>query len=154
MARRGDELNAEAAEVPAHRVEHVDIQFATIATPGTDLPKFERAAKEPHQFLIHRRGQLEFPVRIDDQVLALPDGQAIILRVVYRSFGAGLQTIGAEQTAAKVQQRFGLEGDGLGWAGLGTGAAALGALLGVKNGPARKRSGMGGGGPSGYRMVR
>ena len=58
MARRGDELDAEAAEVPADRAEHVDVGLAGVAAAGADL----RAAcserpKSRRSFVVERRGE-------------------------------------------------------------------------------------------------
>ena len=47
VARGGDELDAEAAQIPANGVENVHIRFAAVASAGADLTEFERSAKEP-----------------------------------------------------------------------------------------------------------
>ena len=46
VTRRGDELNSEAAQIPADRAEHIGVGLARVAAAGADLAQPERAAKK------------------------------------------------------------------------------------------------------------
>ena len=57
MAGRGDELNAEAAEVPANGSEHVGIGLAGVAAAGTDLAEAQRTSEELAQLFVEGGGE-------------------------------------------------------------------------------------------------
>ena len=61
MPRRGDELDAEAAQVEDDRAQHVDVGLAGVAAAGADLAQLERAAEQPQHLRFERLGQLERP---------------------------------------------------------------------------------------------
>ncbi len=129
VAGRGDELDAEPAQVEDDGAEHVQVGLAGVAAAGAHLAQLERAAEEPARS--SRRG----PPRASasrpsyDEVVAGPRGEAVVLAVADRALGAGLDAVGAEQAAAQVEPEAPLvERDGVGRAGLGAGAAAVRAL--------------------------
>ena len=59
MTRRSHELDAEAAQVPGHRAQHVRIGLAGIAAAGADLAELERPAEQPARLLVQGVGQLQ-----------------------------------------------------------------------------------------------
>ena len=59
VARRGHELDAEAAEIPADRAEHVGVGLAGVAAAGAHLPQPQRAAEELAQLLVERGGEAD-----------------------------------------------------------------------------------------------
>ena len=101
MARRGDELDAEAAQVEDDRVEHVDVRLARVAAPGTDLAQLEGAAEQAQGRRVERRGELRnAPVR--NQVGALPRRQAVVALELHRSLGTSVGALDAEQAAPEI----------------------------------------------------
>ena len=80
VARRGDELDAEPAEVPAHRVQHVDVELAGVAAAGAHLAQLERAAEQLAQLAPRapRRARARWSGR-DDQVLAASHREAVVV---------------------------------------------------------------------------
>src|SRR5262245_40854192 len=102
MPRRSDELDPEPAEVPGDRVEHVDVRLAAVAPARAHLPELERAAEESAGLGVERRRQLERLTGIDDQVDPLADGEPVVPVICDRTFRAGVETVGAEETSAQV----------------------------------------------------
>ena len=118
VARRGDELDAEAAEIPADGAEHVGVGLAGVAAAGADLPQPQRAAEELAQFFVERGGQADlFLARLAEQeVFAAAHGHAMVAGLGDGPGGTGLDARGAEDAAAQIE-RDGLPGgarDGLG----------------------------------------
>jgi len=88
--------------------------------------------------LIERGGEAKVLVWIDDQVRPLSNGKAIVVGILNRTRGTGLETISAEEAAAHVQARLAVDADRLCGSGVGAGATAIRALAGIKYGQAAK----------------
>src|SRR2546430_2115632 len=113
MARGGDELYAEAPEVPANGVQHVHIRLTSIAPTSADFPQFERTAKRLHELLVERGSQAQHLGGMDDQVGVLSDRETVNGRVANGPGRKGLETIGAEQTTTQSDARLAIDADRL-----------------------------------------
>ena len=69
VARRGDEVDAEAGQVEKGRVEHVGVRLAGVAAAGRDLAELQRAAEQPLEMSLGVRRQFG-QAAVGDQVLA------------------------------------------------------------------------------------
>ena len=82
VARRGDELDAEAAQVEADGAEHVDVGLAGVAAAGADLPQLERAPGTAGASACRaRRARRQASRRPGPGPPALARGQAVVSRV-------------------------------------------------------------------------
>ncbi len=60
VARRGDVLDSEAADVPADRGQHVGVGLAGVAAAGAHHAQLQRTPEEPPQATAQSRGQTQF----------------------------------------------------------------------------------------------
>ena len=88
VPRRGDELDAEPAQVEDDGAQHVQVGLAGVAAAGADLAELERPAEEPARLLVQGLRELQ-RLAVVDQVLARPRRQAVVLRVADGPFGTG-----------------------------------------------------------------
>jgi len=124
MAGRGDELDAEAAQVPADRIQDVYVGLAGVAAAGAHLAQLERATQKPLYFFI--QGAREFHPRLpflDDQILSLAHGHAIVPREGDGASRASLDTVRAKEAFAEIEPRPLAKVECVGRAGFGAGAA-------------------------------
>ncbi len=132
MARGGDELDAEPAQVPADRAKHVDIRLAGVAAAGAHLPQAQRTAEQPAQFLVERLGQphLLAPPGSQDEVLPVSRGEPMVAGLLDRAVRARLDAGRAENAASEVEERRPARrpGDGPGRADRDAFGAPFGAL--------------------------
>ena len=140
VARRGDKLDAEAAQVPAHRGQHVAVGFAGVASAGADLAQLEGSPEEPPEARVqrgrrHRPGSGRRPARHDER-LARAGRQ-----LVAGGEGDGLARTGrragpAEETAPQIDPVRVFAPEGAGRTGRLAGAAAAGTRRSVDDRPA------------------
>jgi len=72
VARRGDELDAEAAEIEHDGVEDVDLDLTAVAPAGADLAEFEGAAEQASRLAVERAGERHLAAVEDEQGRLVP----------------------------------------------------------------------------------
>ena len=128
MTRRGDELNAEAAEIENDRTQDIQIRFTSIAATGTDLAELQRAAKQAPRLLVKSLRSFKL-LAGQHQVLSRTRREPIFRGVANRLFRAGVRAISAEQTTAEVQsQSLVVDANRVGRTGFGA-SSAIGRAL-------------------------
>jgi hypothetical protein len=118
MAWRRHELNAEPAEIEDYGIQNIYVRLASIASAGTDLSEFERAAENPvGLFGKTIRESQRFPVG-EDQVIPVAGRESILRSETDRSFRTCVGTLRAEQTATEIDLQTSVGGDCLGRASI------------------------------------
>ena len=107
MARRGDKLNPEPAQIEYDRAEYDGVRFAGIAAAGTDLPQFERAAQQPNQITAERLGSFYFRLG-DNQILSGAGGKAMFSAEFKGVDRAICSALSAEQTPSEIYRQDGV----------------------------------------------
>src|SRR4051812_48018585 len=102
MPRRGDELDAEAAQVEHDGAEHVHVRLARVAAPRAHLAELERAAEQAAGRLVQGIGQLE-RLPGEDEVVAAARGESILRRISDGVLGTGPRAVRAEEATAQVE---------------------------------------------------
>jgi hypothetical protein len=130
VARRGHELDAEAADVPDDRGEDVHVRLAAVAAAGADLAELQRAPEEALQLSVERRRQGELAAGPDHEAVARARGEAMVGRVGDRAFRTRALALRAEETLAEVDRDAAgrADRDGVRGARVGAIAAARRAL--------------------------
>ena len=136
MARRGHELDAETADVPADGRQHVGVGFAGVASARADLSEFQRAAEQLFKLRIERGfGDLRSPLFAgDDQVAAVARRELETAGIRDGFPGAGVGAFGTEEALAEIDVSGIIRADRAGRAGLRADAASVRTFRGVNNG--------------------
>ena len=101
MARRGDELDAETAEIEDQGAEDIDIGFTGIAAAGRDLAQLQGATEEAQHPGIEGARQLCFTGPLP-QILALSGSKTMIGAETQSAMRAGGRALGAEEATAEI----------------------------------------------------
>ena len=142
VAWRGDELDAESAHVEDDGAEHVQVGLGRVVAAGAHLAKLERAAEDAEHLLLERPGELELLSAPNDQVVAGSRGEPVVLGVADRSFGTGVDAVGAEEATAQVEPEPVVHrGNGVGGARLDARLAAVRTSRLVEHGQAAEAIG-------------
>ena len=156
MTRRGDELDAEAAQVPTDRSQDIYVGFARIAAAGATCRSFNDRPNSRREAPSKAMAALCAAVA-GDEILAPRRRHLVMAGKRDCARAADRFALAAEETPPRVEgdaaaARVAAEGAGR-TDGPRTTAGLL-TLCGVDNRAPANRSGNSGGGPAGYRMVR
>ena len=110
VARGGDELDTEPAEIPCDGSEHIRIGLAGVAAAGADLAQAKGAAEEFSEFPVEGVGEADlFVGGAEEEIFAAASGHPVVVGMGDRVRLTDFHTGGAKDAASEVE-RDGLTG--------------------------------------------
>lgn len=103
---RGDELNAEPAEIEDDRPEHIDVDLAAVTSSRAHLPEPERPPEQAEHFVVELPRQRLLGGVADQKSGTRVGGQAIFAGELNPAGGAGVLALAAEEASSQIYDRI------------------------------------------------